>query len=271
MQFKSLGNKINATITVVLVICFAVFFFILDQKTVNDLWNQKIKQARVIYQQLNFLKQWVGHQKGVWIKGYKSPIDQIGEFGRKNTSIILGELSQATVGNKEYKFRVVSPIPINKANMSDTFENQSLMKLKMQGGDAEIYKIDYENKVFRYVKPMVTSKMCIGCHPNYTVGNVDGGISITIPIEDVFVQIKQHRIYLIAFASITLIIIIIIMVVLLKGLVVQPIRVLTEKTEKISQGEMNISAEMDRNDEIGHLAKAVERLRISVKKMTNMK
>jgi methyl-accepting chemotaxis protein len=269
-MFKSIGNKINFTVIVVLVICFAIFFFILDQKTVNDLWSQKLKQARVIYQQLNFLKQWVGQQKGVWIKNYKSPIQQSGKFGRKNTSIILGELSQATVGNKDYKFKVISPIPINEKNRSDTFENQALMKLKMQGGDAEIYKIDYDKKVFRYVKPMLTSKMCISCHPNYTIGNVDGGISIQIPIEDVFIQIKQHRIYLLIFAVITLLIMISIMVFLLRALVVKPIKYLTDKTDKISKGDMNVSAEMNRDDEIGHLAKAVERLRISFKKITDM-
>ena len=60
------------------------------------------------------------------------------------------------------------------------------------------------------------------------------------------------------------------MVFLLKGLVVKTIEVLTEKTEKISMGEMNVSTEIDRDDEIGALARAVERLRISFKKMMDM-
>lgn len=269
-MFNSIGNRINFTLTVVLAICFAIFFVILDQKTVNDLWDQKLKQARVINQQLSFLKQWTSHQKGVWVKGYKSSIEQQGRFGRKNTSIILGELSEATVGNKDYKFRVISPRPLNKNNMSDTFENKALMSLKMEGGDAEIYEIDKKNSVFRFVKPMVTSKQCMSCHPDYTIGNVDGGISIRIPIDDVFAQIKQNRIYFLIFGTITLISILIVMVFLMKGLIVKPIEILTEKTEKISMGEMNISAEIDRDDEIGALAKAVERLRISFKKMMDM-
>lgn len=270
-MFKSIGNKINFTITVVLVVCFAAFFIVLDNKTVNDLWDQKLNQARVINQQLSFLKGWVSHQRGVWVRNYKSTIQQSGKFGRKNTSIILGELSEATVGNKDYKFKVISPIPINPNNTSDTYENQSLMQLKMMGGDAEIYKVDEKNKVFRYIKPMVTSKQCMSCHPDYTIGNVDGGISITIPIDDVVAKIKQNRIYFLVFGTSTLIIILSIMVFLLKGLVVKPIKFLTDRTERISTGDMNISAEMDRDDEIGLLANAVERLRISFKKMTDMK
>lgn len=270
-MFKSIGNKINFTITAVLVVCFAVFFVILDNKTVNDLWEQKLNQARIINQQLMFLKGWVGKQRGVWIEGYNSTIDQKGKFGRKNTSIILGELSQATAGNKAYKFKVISPIPINKNNKSDAFENQSLMQLKMMGGNSEIYKIDKEKEVFRYIKPMITSKMCISCHPDYKVGNVDGGISITIPIDDVFEQIKQNRIYFLIFGSFTLVVILLMMIFLLQGLVVKPIKFLTERTEKISTGDINVSAEMERKDEIGLLSNAVERLRISFKKLTDMK
>jgi methyl-accepting chemotaxis protein len=270
-MFKSLGTKINLTIALVLISCLGLFFIILDKKTINDLWNQKLNQARVIYQQLNFLKKWVGHQKGVWVKGYKSPIDNEHGFGRKNTSIILGELSQAVVGNKDYVFRVVSPKPINEKNLTTPFENKALMKLKMNGGIGEIYEIDENKQVFRYVKPMITSKFCISCHPNYTLGNVDGGISITIPISDVYLQIKKNRIYFLIFGIITVIVIIFVMITLMRNLVVTPIKILTEKTEKISIGEMNLSAEMDRDDEIGHLAKAVERLRISFKKLMKMK
>ncbi len=270
-MFKSIGTKINLTIAIVLISCLGLFFIVLDRKTVNDLWNQKLNQARVIYQQLDFLKRWVGHQKGVWIKGYKSPIGNENGFGRKNTSIILGELSQSVVGNKDYVFRVVSPKPINKNNLTTPFENKALMRLKMNGGQGEVYEIDKSNKVFKYVKPMVTAKFCISCHPDYKLGNVDGGISISIPIKDVELQIKKNRIYFLIFGIVTVVVILVVMVTLMRNLVVTPIKILTEKTEKISIGEMNLSAEMDREDEIGHLAKAVERLRISFKKLMNMK
>ena len=270
-MFKSIGTKINLTIALVLIICLGIFFVILDRKTVNDLWAQKLNQARVIYQQLDFLKKWVGHQKGVWVKGYTSPIGNEKGFGRKNSSIIFGELSQATVGNKDYVFRAVSPNPINKKNLTTTFENKALMKLKMNAGHGEVYEVDKKAKIFKYVKPMITAKFCISCHPDYTLGGVDGGISIAIPITDVELQIKKNRIYFLIFGIVTIIVILFVMITLMKSLVVMPIKILTEKTEKISTGEMNVSAEMDREDEIGHLAKAVERLRISFKKLMNMK
>jgi methyl-accepting chemotaxis protein len=165
----------------------------------------------------------------------------------------------------------VSPKPLNPKNLSDAFENQALMKFRAMSPDAEIYKFDFDKKILRYVKPMVTSQFCLKCHPNYELGSIEGGISITIPIEDIIQQIKQNRIYYASFFGITMAVLLVIMVYLMNVIVVKPIKKLTDQADKISTGEINVSAEIHRDDEIGELSKAIERLRISFKKMMNLK
>ncbi|UOD35770.1 DUF3365 domain-containing protein [Deferribacteraceae bacterium V6Fe1] len=272
-MFKSIQSKINFAIFIVLLIIFGAFYFIMDQQKKTEIMDQKLKQAQVIYQQLDYLKTWIGKNGGIWIKDIKDDryIVKEGRYARKNTSIVLAELSDASLGNKDYKFRVVSPKPLNPKNLSDAFENQALMKFRTMSPDAEIYKFDFDKKILRYVKPMVTSQFCLKCHPNYELGSIEGGISITIPIEDIIQQIKQNRIYYASFFGITMAVLLVIMVYLMNVIVVKPIKKLTDQADKISTGEINVSAEIHREDEIGELSKAIERLRISFKKMMNLK
>lgn len=271
-MFKSIQSRINFAIFIVLLIIFGAFYIFMDQQKKTEIVEQKLKQAKVIYQQLDYLKNWIGKNGGIWIKDIKDDryIVKEGNFARKNTSIVLAELSDASLGNKDYKFRVVSPKPINPKNLSDAFENQALMKFRTMSENAEIYKIDYDKKILRYVKPMVTSQFCIKCHPDYVLGSIEGGISITIPIDDVINQIKNNRIYYASFFGVTMVVLLIIMIILMNSIIVRPIRQLTEQADKISTGEINVSAEMARNDEIGELSRAIERLRISFKKMLNL-
>jgi len=244
-MFKSIKAKINVAIFLVLLITFSVFYFIMDKQKKTEIMNQKLKQAQVIYQQLDYLKNWIGKNRGIWIKDIKDDryIVKEGRYARKNTSIVLGELSDASLGNKDYKFRVVSPKPINPKNISDSFENQALMRFRTMSPESEIYKFDFDKKILRYVKPIVTLEFCIKCHPNYELGSIEGGISITIPIEDIIQQIKQNRIYYASFFGVAMVVLLVIMVYFMNVIVVKPIKKLTDQADKISTGEINASAE----------------------------
>ncbi|HCW92242.1 MAG TPA: hypothetical protein DHM44_01005 [Flexistipes sinusarabici] len=268
-MFKSIQAKVNAIITVVLVLVFLFFSFFLDEKLRENAWQQKIKQAQLLYQQLSFLKTYIGKHRGIWIKNPKGDdfILKEGNFGRKNTSIVLGDLSEQAVGNDMYNFKVVSPNPIKKRNKADAFETQALMQFKTKGTDTEIYKIDKKDKVLRYIKPMVTKEFCIKCHPEYTVGDINGGISITIPIQDTLKEIRSSRIYFGIFGISTLIIVLVSLILILSNIVTKPIKQLTDRAEKISTGDISISTATEREDEIGALSNAIERLRISIKKL----
>lgn len=273
VMFKGIQAKINFSILIVLVVSFSAFFLIIDKKRSNEIIEEKLREARVVYGQIKVLQNYIGKNRGIWIKNPDDNrnVAKEGNFVRKNTSIVLAELSDALIGNKDYTFRVVSPKPLNSKNISNNFENQAFMKFRTIGENAEVYKFDFEKEILTYVKPMVTEAFCIKCHPDYELGGIEGGISIQIPVTDSIVKLKSNRIYYASFFGITLIILLIIMVTLMNVIVVKPIKKLTENADKISTGELNVSAEMHRSDEIGELSHAIERLRISFKKLMKLK
>jgi len=272
-MFKGIRSKINFSISIVLIISFSVFFLIIDKKRSNEIIEEKLREARVVYSQLNVLQKYIGQNRGIWIKNPNDNryVAKEGDFIRKNTSIVLVELSDALLGNRDYTFRVVSPKPLNPKNMSDNFENQAFMKFRTLGENTEVYDFDFKNKMLTYVKPMITEDFCITCHPDYELGKIEGGISIKIPIDDSIAKLHSNRVYYASFFGITFILLVVIMLITMNLIVVKPIKTLTENTNKISTGELNVSAEMHRSDEIGNLSQAIERLRISIKKLMKLK
>jgi len=88
----------------------------------------------------------------------------------------LSALSQL----QNFQFKITSLNPINPTNKPDKFEEKAL-KMILDNNLTEYYEINNKHK-FRYVGALVTTESCLECHSdeNYKLGNIRGGISITL-------------------------------------------------------------------------------------------
>lgn len=82
--------------------------------------------------------------------------------------------------------RIASLNPINPDNMANAWEAKALKQF--QDGKVEVseMRVMVDGKpFFRYMRPMVTEASCLKCHAGYgdKLGDIRGGISISIPIE----------------------------------------------------------------------------------------
>jgi len=105
------------------------------------------------------------------------------------------------LGKEQYglKGHITSLKPINPGNAPDPWETEALKSF--EHGKLEITTVEkIEGKpYFRLIRPFITEEGCLKCHAHqgYKVGDIRGGISLSVPMEPYFAA-AQRRIVQIA-------------------------------------------------------------------------
>lgn len=106
--------------------------------------------------------------------------------GRKLTKINPAYMTRQ-VAELEKKFddvnvHITSLNPIRPANAPAPWEKQALTAFE-DDGKKEVFYWDKPSHLFRYMAPLLTQENCLACHAKqgYQVGDIRGGISVTMP------------------------------------------------------------------------------------------
>jgi HAMP domain-containing protein len=108
------------------------------------------------------------------------------------------------------------------------------------------------------------------CHPNFSPGGVDSMMVVSLPIDEAEARnaaSMMNIIYVFAAA----VIVVLGITYWLASRITAPIKHLAEAADRVSKGELDVSIDINRKDEIGELAEAFNRLIASIKilSMTN--
>ncbi|NMG42618.1 diguanylate cyclase [Aromatoleum toluvorans] len=94
------------------------------------------------------------------------------------------------------RIHITSLRPINPNNIADPWETQALQAFE-QAGEKERSEILDEGggPLIRYMAPLFVREECLKCHQkqNYRVGDVRGGISVSIPAADFVARAEGSR------------------------------------------------------------------------------
>lgn len=100
-----------------------------------------------------------------------------------NSAYMIREVNRSASKESQYKMSLVSLTPINPLNTPDEWERNALKDFSH--GATQKYAFDKTGgeSRFRLIRPIVIRRNCLSCHANsgYSVGEVRGGISVTIP------------------------------------------------------------------------------------------
>lgn len=107
----------------------------------------------------------------------------------------------------------------------------------------------------RYISPLYVEEACLKCHAKqgYKIGDVRGALSITIPLEDVFLEILENRKRMLIAGIMTIMILMIVLNVLVKKITITPIQKLTKAMKGFSEGEYPSEGFDKTGDEIEEL------------------
>jgi hypothetical protein len=168
----------------------AIFYLIDDSKERNIKHQQRIllQQAQSHFQSQSSTRKWNDEYLGVYVRSKKElkphpylPYNTIytednETLFRVNHASMARQLSEMS-DQKDLQFHLTSLNPLNPKNKAGEFELRALKSIE-ENNKTEYYEFNPYH--FRYLGAILTEKKCMECHANYEVGDIRGGLSVTL-------------------------------------------------------------------------------------------
>ncbi len=177
--------------------------------------NQLVNEARSFFQEIVVTRKWMAQHDGVYVKmrpgvevnqylkqipGLKVVIkDESGQsYTLKNPALATREISILAAEKGLFTFNITSLKPLNPSNTPDPFEKEALESFEKGIKEQFRFAEGKRGAVFRYMAPLVVEESCLKCHAlqGYRLGDIRGGISVSIPSEKIVDQMRANRMYL---------------------------------------------------------------------------
>jgi len=188
-----------ASLAATMVVLFAGFFIGTAVRNARQLDDTILASGRALFQELVLARRWAAGYGGVYVRkgpGVESnpwlvdPDLQAADgswLTLRNPSLMTREISELATAASGFSFRITSLRPINPGNAPDAFEREALARFE-SGATEHWATVDSPAGLeFRYMGALPVEESCLACHAvqGYRVGDVRGGISVTIPAENV--------------------------------------------------------------------------------------
>lgn len=114
----------------------------------------------------------------------------------KNPALMTREISELAAKSGHYRYHITSLKLMNPNNRPDDWERSSLEQFERGAKEsAQITHMDGQ-RVYRLMRPLLVETGCLQCHhqQGYTNGEVRGGISVSLPYEEVAQNLTGNRI-----------------------------------------------------------------------------
>jgi len=101
-----------------------------------------------------------------------------------NPAYMTRQISEIAQKANDVQFHITSLKPIRPANKATEWETKALMSFEKGENDfGEFVLLSNHHSSYRYMAPLMTKESCLKCHAEqgYKVGDIRGGISVTIP------------------------------------------------------------------------------------------
>ncbi|BCR05304.1 hypothetical protein DESUT3_23730 [Desulfuromonas versatilis] len=263
--------KTKFIIFVGLVTCcsFGVTFYRTSSFQEELVVEQATRQAKMLFDQIRITRQWVADHNGLFlVKGpgvEENPFLQQGqikdEMGnwlvKRNPAMVTRELSAYAASEGMGQFNVTSLHPLNPANIPDAFERRSLEIFEEGAAEAVTMELVEGRHRLRYMAPLKVERTCLNCHtdPGYQVGDIRGGMSVSIPMDWAFAEINTNNRLLLNIGLATIVIVSLTIFLLFDRLVVNRLKILARAMDQYPERrDFERLLVADPEDEIGTLA-----------------
>nr|WP_319493327.1 response regulator [uncultured Desulfobacter sp.] len=107
-----------------------------------------------------------------------------------NPAFMTRQIAEIAEQENRVHYHITSLKPIRPDNKGDDWEKKALHRFK--NGEKEVFAVFEESSQFRYMAPLPVKQACLKCHAKqgYKLGEVRGGISITVPAKE-YIQAIQ--------------------------------------------------------------------------------
>ncbi len=218
MREKNIYTTFIISTSLVIALVLSGIFLDMTIRTRQLLNEEKIIQARIVFNTIVLARKWNANYGGVYVE--KKPGVESNPYlenpdirtvdGRaftlRNPAIMTREISEYAEKEGMFKFHITSLKLINPHSKPDEFEEKALQQFET-GAVKEVSRTELVNRrsYFRYIAPLYIEKDCLQCHKhqNYALGEVRGGISISFDIEELQSKIRYNTITIVVFGIVT--------------------------------------------------------------------
>ena len=194
---------------VVILVCWTVLIGLLLFWNLRNLEETKImlaeNNARVYWEKDVLLRLWVAQHGGVYVPVCKStppnpylkvPNRDVTIAGRPytlvNPAYMTRQLYEMAKERLFIQGHITSLNPIRPENKADSWEKKALLAFEHGKKEYKELVLRDGKSFIRLMRPFITKKACLRCHAEqgYKIGDVRGGISITVPLASYQLQYK---------------------------------------------------------------------------------
>jgi len=221
MRREILGVRHSVLIGMVVfigVLCAAMLG--LTYKQTQMLRQQEYANASAVFDLIVLARSWNAHYGGVYVEKtagvesnpYLKNPDMRTASGKiytlRNPAQMTRELSTLAMHEHGFSFHITSLQLLNPANAPDPWETDAL--LSFEKGKREKVETTAMGgaRVYRLMRPLYVEASCLTCHAEqgYTLGDVRGGVSVTLPSGPLLDLLKRNTVSM--FVLLTLLIVI---------------------------------------------------------------
>ncbi|AKG23204.1 c-type heme family protein [Calothrix sp. 336/3] len=187
---------------------------------------------------------------------------------------------------RDFFYKEATLNPTNIRDKADAFETTIVDKFKSQPKVKEIsdFRSLPGGDIFYVARPLSVSKeTCLQCHStpdvapksmltrygtangfNWKLNEIIGAQIVFVPASKVIQKAHQSSLGITLIVSLIFFVTILLVNIFLNREVVRPLKRITRVAEEVSTGHMDVEFEELSNDEIGNLAKAFKRMKLSL-------
>jgi len=257
-----------------------VYFLQIEKQQIE---RTLIKQSRTLFGQILISRRWNAEHGGVYAylrpgekanpylykvgpgEGKKSNIepeiqDQKGrKLGFINPALMTRELSAESLLHTNIRFHLTSLQLVNPDNAPDLFEKSALQHFE-RGIKFQIQYADIDGKpYFRYMEPLHIEKACLACHgfQGYKIGDVRGGVSISIPMSEELAIYRQSRVSTFIIGALVYLVIIWILILAIRRMIGRPLTEIVNMASRIGAEDFPVATSATHGDELGKLSRTL--------------
>ena len=271
-----LHQKFLLSIVLIITPILGILFAWMDMRSRDHIVDQIVNQARVLSRQVVLTRQWVADCGGIMVAAHSTgaagtnyfyndrmPTER-GMFQRFTPSMVTKTLSNYSLRENLYQFRLASLNPINPENRPDAFESAALLHF-IHEGRKEFYHLDWEaaHPTFRYSVPLHMDAACLECHARqgFAKGTIGGALSFRFPADRFRAAIQADRYQLLTAGGAMILLTTMSLLLVLRIVVTRPLKVLETATGEISNGNLDARVDLCTGDEFEHLGQAFNNMR----------
>jgi len=259
------------------------------QFSLNNAVEEAKSKGHIVFDYIESSRQYYKQQQRKTIMGL-IPKDKFIPELQSGFTLTRGVAEKFQKKNPDYIFKQASLDPLHLPNKADNNDLEIIKTFKKQPDKKyDDGRITKNGKAYYYfAKPIkVDAEKCLRCHGdpvnapaeqktiygtehgyNWKLGDIASAYIVYVPLQKAFDLAKKEALKLVAIGAVIVAVMMLALWFFFSRYIVNPITMLEKRATEISLGK-NLSEiiSTSSDDEIGSLARSVDRLRISVEKM----